>query len=63
MSNKPIKHLYQDRYNPLKTWQVCYMKGAMYLKQFIAGIQQGKGVRCTKAQISNIGIFEFTRIN
>lgn len=56
------KHLYQDKYNTKKTWIVCYMKGAMYLKQFIDGKQFGKGLRCTKAQIKQIGIFDFKRI-
>jgi hypothetical protein len=39
------------------------MKGAMYLKQYINGLQFGKGTRCTKAQIKEIGIFDFKRIN
>lgn len=58
-----VKHLYQDRYNPKKTWLVCYMQGAMYLKQFVDGVQFNKGMRCTKAQINEIGIFDFKRIN
>ena len=53
------KDLYQDRYNPIKTWQVCHLKGGKYLKQFINGIQQGKGLRCTKGYINSIGIFSF----
>lgn len=57
------KHLYQDRYNPKKTWLVCYMKGAIYLKQFVDGLQFNKGMRCTKAQIKQIGILDFKRIN
>ena len=56
------KDTYQDKYNSLKTWQVCHMKGAKYLKQFINGIQQGKGIRCNKAFISSIGIFDFKLI-
>ena len=27
--------VYQDAYNPAKTWQVCYMNNGFYLKQFI----------------------------
>lgn len=58
-----VKHLYQDLYNSKKTWLVCYMKGAIYLKQFIDGKQYGKGLRCTKAYINQIGVLNFKRIN
>lgn len=57
-----IKTMYQDKYNPLKTWEVCYMRGAMYLKQYIQGVQFGRGVRCTKAYIRSVGIFDFKEV-
>ena len=56
------KYLYQDRYNQAKTWQVCHMQGAMYLKQFINGVQHGRGVRCNKKFIRDIGIFNFEMV-
>lgn len=60
MNNSQVKKsLYQDAHNPIKTWQVCHLKGGFYLKQFINGVQWGKGLRCTKAFISSIGIFDF----
>ena len=57
-----IKHLYQDAYNAKKTWLVCYMSNAMYLKQFIDGVQVASG-RTTKKHIKEIGIFNFKRLN
>jgi len=57
------KEIYQDKYNNLKTWQVCYLKGGFYLKQFINGVQFGKGLRCSKAFIQSIGIFDFNKVN
>lgn len=56
------RDLYQDAYNPRKTWQVNHMKGAKYLKQFIDGVQQGKGIRCNLSFIKQIGIHKFKLI-
>lgn len=56
------KDFYQDRYNPNKTWQVCHLKGGKYLKQFINGIQFGRGIRCNKKFIKSIGIFDFQKV-
>ncbi|AYD85854.1 hypothetical protein Aci022_163 [Acinetobacter phage vB_AbaM_B09_Aci02-2] len=38
------------------------MKGAKYLKQFIDGVQCGKGVRCNMKFIKDIGINNFKLI-
>lgn len=51
--------IYQDKYNTLKTWKVEYKNKAYYLSQYIGEQLQGKAVRMTKAQISEIGIFSF----
>lgn len=51
--------IYQDKYNKLKTWKVEYKNKAYYLSQYIGEQLQGKAVRMTKAQISEIGIFSF----
>ncbi|AYD82454.1 hypothetical protein BRC2024_KCUCJSVR_CDS_0022 [Acinetobacter phage vB_AbaM_KissB] len=56
------RDLYQDKYNPRKTWQVNHMKGAKYLKQFIDGVQYGKGIRCNMKFIKQIGIDNFKLI-
>ncbi|QQV88854.1 hypothetical protein Liucustia_154 [Acinetobacter phage Liucustia] len=56
------RDLYQDKYNPRKTWQVNRMKGAKYLKQFIDGVQYGKGIRCNMKFIKQIGIDNFKLI-
>lgn len=56
------RDLYQDKYNPRKTWQVNHMKGAKYLKQFIDGVQCGKGIRCNMKFIKDIGINNFKLI-
>ena len=52
------KVLYQDIYNPQKTWEVTTMKNGFYLKQFICGHQYCRGLRATKSFIENIGVFD-----
>lgn len=53
---------YQDKYNPSKVWQVCHLKGGVYLKQFVNGIQQGRGIRTNKKFIRDVGIFDMVAI-
>ena len=50
--------LYQDRYNPKKTWEVTQLSGGFYLKQFICGKQFGRGLRTTKEYLKNVGILD-----
>ncbi|CAH1066730.1 Uncharacterised protein [Acinetobacter phage MD-2021a] len=57
------RDLYQDAYNPKKTWQVNHMKGAKYLRQFVNGVQQGRGIRCSMKFIKQIGITDFKLLN
>lgn len=50
--------IYQDPYNPIKTWEVTELSGGYYLKQFINGKQFGRGSRTTKKHLKEMGIFE-----
>ena len=60
--SKVKNSIYQDTYNPVKTWQVCYMNNGFYLKQFINNVQFGSGLRCSKKYIESLGIFTFKQI-
>lgn len=53
---------FKDRYNSSKVWEVVKLSGGYYLRQYICGRQQGKGLRTTKKFIQDIGIFEFDQI-
>lgn len=53
---------YRDRWNPNKTWEVVKLVGGYYLRQYINGIQFGKGLRTTKRYITSIGIFGFEKL-
>lgn len=53
---------FKDRYNGNKVWEVAKLSGGYYLRQYICGRQQGKGLRTTKKFIQSIGIFEFEQI-
>lgn len=57
------RELYQDKYNSDKVWQVNYLEGGYYLKQFIKGEQFGKGLRTTKKYLNELGIFEMNLID
>lgn len=57
------KVMYQDGYNPKKTWQVCHLKGGFYLKQFIGGIQFGRGLRCSKKYLQSLGVLDFKKLD
>lgn len=50
--------LYQDKYNPNKTWEVTAMSHGYYLRQYICGKQYSRGMRTTKAWIKEIGILD-----
>lgn len=50
---------YQDKYNCLKTWEIVKMKGAFYIRQYIKGVQTGKGQRVTKAWLKQLNILNF----
>ncbi|SKA08781.1 hypothetical protein SAMN02745174_02512 [Cetobacterium ceti] len=47
------KIVIQDKYNPIKTWEITKLKGGYYLKQFISGKQFGSGIRTTKKWLEN----------
>nr|DAF72354.1 MAG TPA: hypothetical protein [Caudoviricetes sp.] len=51
--------LYQDKYNPCKTWEVTKLKGGYYLKQFIKGKQFGSGIKTSKKYLKEVGILDF----
>ena len=53
-----IRTLYQDKYNPKKTWEVTSISHGFYLKQFICGKQFGRGLRTTREYIQSIGILD-----
>lgn len=56
------REFYRDTWNENKVWEVVYMRGGMYLRQYISGRQWNKGMRTTKAFIKSIGIFDMQRI-
>ena len=49
-----IKTIYQDKYNPNKTWEVTSMSHGFYLKQFICNKQFGRGLRTTREYIKSM---------
>lgn len=58
-----MRTFYQDPWNANKIWEVVKLSGGYYLRQYIKGIQYGKGLRTTKRYITSIGIFGFKMIN
>nr|DAG17557.1 MAG TPA: hypothetical protein [Bacteriophage sp.] len=52
-----VRFVYQDPYNPIKTWEITKLKGGYYLRQFIKGKQFGRGIKTTKSYLEQIGIF------
>ncbi len=50
--------IYQDPYNPIKTWEVTKLNGGYYLKQFINGKQFNRGLRTTKKNLEKMGILK-----
>ena len=48
-----IKTLYQDKYNPQKTWEVTSNSHGFYLRQFI-----GKALKTTREYIKSIGVLD-----
>lgn len=64
MNKNNIKRIYyMDRYNNNKIWQVSILKGGYYLRQYIKGIQFGRGLKCSKKFITSIGILDYEKIN
>lgn len=60
MSKKITREFYIDKFNPKKVWEVAYLNGGgLYLRQYIAGRQWGKGIKTTKKFVKSIGIFDF----
>lgn len=56
------RKFYQDRWNENKVWEVVRLVGGFYLRQYIDGRQQGRGLRTTKEFIKSIGILEFQEV-
>ena len=54
---------YRDNWNPDKTWEVLNLVRGFYLRQYIKGVQFGRGIRTTKKYISSIGIFGFEKLS
>lgn len=60
---KGIKRtFYKDRWNENKVWEVAEMIGGYYLRQYVCGKKQGKGIKTTKKFIKSIGIFDFEQV-
>ena len=53
-----IKTLYQDKYNPQKTWEVTSNSHGFYLRQFICNKQFGKALKTTREYIKSIGVLD-----
>ena len=49
---------YLDKYNDKKIWEVTELSHGIYLRQYIAGRQFGRGVRTNKTKLKDIGIIE-----
>lgn len=59
----PKRAFYRDKYNENKVWEVVTLSGYnYYLRQYIKGTQSGRGLRCTKQYIKQIGILDFEKI-
>ena len=59
----PKRAFYRDRYSSEKVWEVVTLSGChYYLRQYIKGTQFGRGLRCTKQYIKQIGILDFEQI-
>lgn len=60
---KGIKRtFYKDRWNENKVWEVAEIIGGYYLRQYVCGKQQGKGIKTIKKFIKSIGIFDFEQV-
>ncbi|MBR6983901.1 MAG: hypothetical protein IKH75_10330 [Ruminococcus sp.] len=53
-----IVTLYQDKYNPQKTWKVTSNSHGFYLRQFICGKQFGRGLKTSREYLKSIGILD-----
>lgn len=53
-----IRTIYQDKYNPQKTWEVTSMSHGFYLRQFICNKQFGRGLKTSREYIKSIGILD-----
>lgn len=65
MSKKALsskRTFYRDRWNSDKIWEVVKLVGGYYLRQYIKGVQFGRGLRTTKKYIASIGIFGFEEL-
>ena len=56
------RKFYQDRWNEKKVREVVRLVGGFYLRQYIDGRQQGRGLRTTKKFIKSIGILDFQEV-
>lgn len=53
-----IRTLYQDKYNPKKTWEVTSISHGFYLRQYICDKQFGRGLKTSREYLKNIGILD-----
>lgn len=53
-----IRTLYQDKYNPKKTWEVTSISHGFYLKQLICGKQFGRGLKTSREYLRSVGILD-----
>lgn len=65
MSKKALsskRTFYRDRWNSDKILEVVKLVGGYYLRQYIKGVQFGRGLRTTRKHIASIGIFSFEEL-
>ncbi|MCD8146915.1 MAG: hypothetical protein LUD84_06520 [Clostridiales bacterium] len=62
MADNVERRFFQDRYNDLKVWEVVKLSHGYYLRQYINGVQFGRGSRRRKSDIADIGIFDFEEL-
>ena len=56
---KRERTLYEDTYNPYKTWEVTELAdGKYYLRQYNANRQNTRGRKISKARLNELGILE-----
>lgn len=54
------RYMYQDPYNPKKSWQVEHSScGHYYLSEYIELHRVGRRERRRKSDIADIGVFDF----
>lgn len=61
-NNNLKRTFYKDTYNPFKKWEVVTLKGGYYVRQYIKGVQFGRGVKTSKKFLNNVGILKMEEV-